>query len=152
VKIAWPRKNLDLDTVRTLVVANDLGGYGQAAERLGRTPSAISLQMKRLQEDIGSPLFKKHGRGLALTEAGELTLRFGRRLLALNDELLDTIQGAASTDHVLPDVSSFPVTLQSQPHATRPSLDRLRAIIGEVVADSLPTVKRKPHHRHALGV
>ncbi len=75
--------------------ANDLGGYGQAADRLGRTPSAISLQMKRLQEDLGSPLFKKHGRGLALTGAGELTLRFGRRMLALNDELLDTIQGAS---------------------------------------------------------
>jgi DNA-binding transcriptional LysR family regulator len=93
-------KNLDLDTLRTLAVANDLGGYGQAASRLGRTPSAISLQMKRLQEDIGSPLFKKHGRGLALTEAGELALRFGRRMLALNDELLDTIKGASLSDHV----------------------------------------------------
>ena len=93
-------KNLDLDTLRTLAVANDLGGYGQAANRLGRTPSAISLQMKRLQEDLGTPLFKKHGRGLALTEAGELTLRVGRRMLALNDELLDTIQGASLTDHV----------------------------------------------------
>ena len=93
-------KNLDLDTLRTLAVANDLGGYGQAASRLGRTPSAISLQMKRLQEDIGSPLFKKHGRGLALTEAGELALRFGRRMLALNDELLDTIKGASLSDCV----------------------------------------------------
>jgi DNA-binding transcriptional LysR family regulator len=37
-------KNLDLDTLRTLMVANDLGGYGQAAARLGRTPSAISLR------------------------------------------------------------------------------------------------------------
>ncbi len=62
--------NLDLDTVRTLVVANDLGGYGQAAARLGRTASAISLQMKRLQEDVGAPLFRRDGRGLALTEAG----------------------------------------------------------------------------------
>ena len=93
-------KNLDLDTLRTLAVANDLGGYGQAASRLGRTPSAISLQMKRLQEDIGSPLFKKHGRALALTEAGELALRFGRRMLALNDELLDTIKGASLSDCV----------------------------------------------------
>jgi DNA-binding transcriptional LysR family regulator len=93
-------KNLDLDTLRTLAVANDLGGYSQAASRLGRTPSAVSLQMKRLQGDIGRPLFKKHGRGLALTEAGELTLRFGRQMLALNDELLDTIQGASLTEHV----------------------------------------------------
>jgi DNA-binding transcriptional LysR family regulator len=89
--------NLDLDTLRTLVVANDLGGYAQAAERLRRTPSAISLQMKRLQDDVGAVLFRKSGRGLRLTEAGELTLRFGRRMLALNDELLETMRGASLT-------------------------------------------------------
>jgi DNA-binding transcriptional LysR family regulator len=87
--------NLDLDTLRTLVVANDLGGYRQAAKRLSRTPSAISLQMKRLQEDIGATLFRKDGRGTALTEAGEIALRYGRRMLAFNDELLDTIRGAS---------------------------------------------------------
>jgi DNA-binding transcriptional LysR family regulator len=86
--------NLDLDTLRTLVVANDLGGYAQAADRLGRTPSAISLQMKRLQDDLGTPLFRKSGRGLALTEAGETALQYARRILALNDELLDMLHGA----------------------------------------------------------
>ena len=52
------RTNLDLDTLRTLVVAHDLGGLAQAADRLGRTPSAISLQMKRLQDDLGTVLFR----------------------------------------------------------------------------------------------
>jgi DNA-binding transcriptional LysR family regulator len=88
-------QNIDLDTLRTLVVANDLGGYRQAAERLGRTPSAISLQMKRLQEDVGAKLFRKNGRNVVLSEAGEIVLRYGRRMLALNDELLDTVRGAA---------------------------------------------------------
>lgn len=92
--------NLDLDTLRTLAVASDLGGYGQAAQRLGRTPSAISLQMKRLQEDVGANLFRKNGRGVALTETGEIVLRFGRRMLAINDELLDTIRGASLAGHV----------------------------------------------------
>ena len=55
--------NLDLDTVRTLIVANDLGGYRQAAKRLSRTPSAISLQMKRLQENIGELCFAKTEEG-----------------------------------------------------------------------------------------
>jgi DNA-binding transcriptional LysR family regulator len=87
-------QNLDLDTLRTLVVANDLGGYSQAAKRLGRSPSAISLQMKRLQEDVGAPLFRKSGRGLALTEAGEMTLRMGRRMLALNDDLIEAVRGS----------------------------------------------------------
>lgn len=86
---------LDLDTLRTLVVATDLGGYGQAAARLGRTPSAISLQMKRLQDDLGARLFRKRGRGLALTEQGEVVLRYGRRMLELNDELVDRVRGAS---------------------------------------------------------
>jgi DNA-binding transcriptional LysR family regulator len=88
------RINLDLDTLRTLSVAHDLGSLAQAAERLGRTPSAISLQMKRLQEELGAPLFRKRGRGLALTEAGEVALAYARRILTLNDELVDTMQGA----------------------------------------------------------
>lgn len=91
---------LDLDTLRTLVTANDLRGYGQAAERLGRTPSAISLQMKRLQSDVGVTLFRRHGRGLALTEAGEVVLRYARRMLELNDELLDDVRAAACAGSV----------------------------------------------------
>ena len=92
--------NLDLDTLRTLTVTHDLGGLAQAAEHLGRTPSAISLQMKRLQDDIAMPLFRKRGRGLALTEAGEVALTYARRMLALNDELLDTMQGANLAGHL----------------------------------------------------
>jgi DNA-binding transcriptional LysR family regulator len=87
--------NLDLDTLRTLATAHDLGGFAQAADRLGRTPAAISLQMKRLQSELGLPLFRKNGRGLSLTEAGETTLSYARRILALNDELLETMQGAS---------------------------------------------------------
>jgi DNA-binding transcriptional LysR family regulator len=94
------RINLDLDTLRTLAVAHDRGGLAQAAEHLGRTPSAISLQMKRLQEDLGTPIFRKRGRGLALTEAGEVALSYARRILVLNDELLDTMQGANLAGHI----------------------------------------------------
>jgi len=92
--------NLDLDTLRTFSVAHDLGGLAQAADRLGRTPSAISLQMKRLQEELGTPLFRKRGRGLALTEAGEVALTYARRILALHDELLETMQGANVAGHI----------------------------------------------------
>jgi len=87
-------RNLDLDTLRTLITAHDAGGFAQAADRLGRTPSAISLQMKRLQEDLGTSLFRKHGRTFKLTESGQAALGYARRMLALNDELLQTIQGA----------------------------------------------------------
>ncbi|HEY1889233.1 MAG TPA: LysR substrate-binding domain-containing protein [Steroidobacteraceae bacterium] len=86
--------NLDLDTLRTLAVAHYRGGLAQAAEHLGRTPSAISLQMKRLQDDLGVAIFVKRGRRLGLTENGEVALAYARRILALNDELLDTTQRA----------------------------------------------------------
>lgn len=94
------RINLDLDTLRTFSVAHELGSLAQAAEQLGRTPSAISLQMKRLQDDLGIALFRKHGRGLTLTEAGVLALGYARRLLALHDELLDTMQGASVAGNI----------------------------------------------------
>jgi DNA-binding transcriptional LysR family regulator len=94
------RINLDLDTLRTLVIAHDRGGLAQAAEHLGRTPSAISLQMKRLKEDLGVPIFRKRGRGLVLTEAGETVLSYARRILILNDELVDTTHRAGLAGHV----------------------------------------------------
>ncbi len=57
-----PLNNVSLDSLRTLVTTQDAGGFGRASERLGRTPSAISLQMKRLQDEIGVKLFTKQGR------------------------------------------------------------------------------------------
>ncbi len=87
--------NLSLDSLRTLVITQDLGGFGRASERLGRTPSAISLQMKRLQEEVGVPLFQKQGRKTLLTEQGEIALRYARRVLELNDEMIDTLRGSS---------------------------------------------------------
>ena len=87
--------NLDLDALRTLAIAQDLGGYGRAADQLGRTPSAISLQMKRLQEEVGVPLFRRQGKRTLLTEQGGIALRYARRVLQLNDEMLDTLRGAS---------------------------------------------------------
>jgi DNA-binding transcriptional LysR family regulator len=87
--------NLSLDSLRTLVAIQDLGGFGRASERLLRTPSAISLQMKRLQEEIGVPLFRKQGRKMLLTEQGEIALRYARRVLELNDEMIDTLRGSS---------------------------------------------------------
>ncbi|MGC2619982.1 MAG: LysR substrate-binding domain-containing protein [Acidobacteriaceae bacterium] len=87
--------NLSLDSLRTLVIAQDLGGFGRASERLGRTPSAISLQMKRLQDEVGVPLFRKQGRKTLLTEQGEIALQYARRVLELNDEMIDTLRGSS---------------------------------------------------------
>ena len=87
--------NVSLDSLRTLVIAQDVGGFGRASERLGRTPSAISLQMKRLQEEIGVQLFRKQGRKTLLTEQGEIALQYARRVLELNDEMIDVLRGSS---------------------------------------------------------
>jgi DNA-binding transcriptional LysR family regulator len=87
--------NLDMDVLRTLAVAMDIGGFGKAAERLGRSQSAVSLQMRRLEERVGKPLFRREGRGLALTDAGEVVLAYARRILALNDQALTAARGIA---------------------------------------------------------
>jgi DNA-binding transcriptional LysR family regulator len=83
----------DLVALKTLVTAVDLNGFGKAAERLHRTPGAVSQQLKALEEKVGTPLFRKVGRQQVLTEAGELLVGFARRLLQLNDEAAIALRG-----------------------------------------------------------
>jgi DNA-binding transcriptional LysR family regulator len=87
--------NLDMDVLRTLAVAMDRGSFARAAEQLGRTQSAISLQIRRLEDQVGQKLFRKQGRSLALTEAGDVVLGYARRILELNDEALAAVRGSA---------------------------------------------------------
>ena len=87
--------NLDMDVLRTLAVAMELGSFARAAEWLGRSQSAVSLQMRKLEQQAGQPLFRKQGRGLALTEAGDVILSYARRMLELNDEAVAAVRGLA---------------------------------------------------------
>lgn len=80
-------RNIPTDLLRTFVTIIDLRGYGRAGEQLGRTQPAISLQMKRLQELLGTSLFSKDG-GAQLTEYGETVASYARQILTLNDEMM----------------------------------------------------------------
>ena len=80
------RTIFDLEVLRTFSTGMELGNFAKAAERLGRSTSAVSAQLKKLEEQAGTPIFRKAGRGLALTDAGETMLGYARRLLELNDE------------------------------------------------------------------
>lgn len=84
----------DLDILRSFVAGVDLGSFGRAADRLGRSTSAVSAQLKKLEEQAGVPLLRKDGRGLALTDAGETMLAYARRLLDLNDQASRAVRGA----------------------------------------------------------
>ncbi len=88
------RTNLDMDVLRTFVTGFELGSFARAAERLGRSQSAVSTQLRKLEDQVGQPLVQKSGRGLALTTAGEGLLSYAKRLLELNDEAVDSIRGA----------------------------------------------------------
>lgn len=85
------RVALDLDVLRSFVTGMELGSFAKAADRLGRSTSAVSAQLKKLEEQAATPIFRKSGRGLALTEAGETMLGYARRLLDLNDEAVSAI-------------------------------------------------------------
>ena len=86
------RVNLNMDVLRTFACGVELGSFAKAAQRLGRSQSAVSTQLRRLEEQAGKPLFRKSGRGLALTTAGESLLSYAKRILELNDEAIDGLQ------------------------------------------------------------
>ncbi|OZA17825.1 MAG: LysR family transcriptional regulator [Rhodobacterales bacterium 17-64-5] len=81
-------RNLDLTAVRSFVTVADVGGVTRAAGYLNLTQSAVSMQIKRLEEALGLQLFLRAARKLALSPEGEQLLSYGRRMLALNDEAL----------------------------------------------------------------
>jgi DNA-binding transcriptional LysR family regulator len=84
---------LELDLLRTFLLATEVGSFKQAASIVGRTQSAVSLQMRRLESQVGVPVFQRIGRKLNLTENGDILLEYARRLLALNDEAVQATAG-----------------------------------------------------------
>jgi DNA-binding transcriptional LysR family regulator len=85
--------NLDTDALRSFVAGMEAGSFARAADRLGRSTSAVSAQLKKLEEQAGVALLRKSGRGLVLTDGGEALLSYARRLLELNDEAVTAVRG-----------------------------------------------------------
>jgi DNA-binding transcriptional LysR family regulator len=88
-------QTLDLAVLRTLRAAVESGSFAAAARRVGRSESAVSLQLKRLEEQIGEPLFVRTGKQMTLTAAGVRLTDYARRLLDLNDEALSATSESA---------------------------------------------------------
>lgn len=84
-------RTLDLELLRALDAIAQHSTFAAAAGQLHKTQSAITQQMQRLESEIGSPLFEKHGRGKRLTVRGEQLLSYARRMLALNDQALMSV-------------------------------------------------------------
>jgi len=82
---------LDLELLRSFVSVVDAGGFTRAGERVHRTQSTVSQQIKRLEDDIGQPLLIRAGKEVTTTEAGERLLSYARRLLSLAEEARDVV-------------------------------------------------------------
>ena len=80
-------RNMDLTALRSFVAVADTGGVTRASGLLNLTQSAVSMQLKRLEESLGASLLDRTGRTIGLTAQGEQLLGYARRMLALNDEV-----------------------------------------------------------------
>jgi DNA-binding transcriptional LysR family regulator len=83
---------LDLELLRSFVSVVEAGGFTRAGERVHRTQSTVSQQIKRLEEDLGQVLLHRDGKDVRPTEAGERLLSYARRLLTLAEEARDVLR------------------------------------------------------------
>ena len=85
--------SIDTELLRSFVAIADTGGFTRAAEAVNRTQSAISMQMKRLEDDVVQrALFERDGRQVRLTPEGQVLLGYARRILKLHGEVLNTLR------------------------------------------------------------
>jgi DNA-binding transcriptional LysR family regulator len=91
---------LDVDQLRTFLAIVETGSFTRAAEIVHKTQSAVSMQMKRLEERLEHPIFVRDGRASKLTEEGERLLDYARRIVKLNVEALAAFSDAALTGRV----------------------------------------------------
>ena len=91
---------LDLDQLKTLVAIAETGSFTRAGEVVLKTQSAISMQMRRLEERVGKSIFVRDGRASRLTEDGERLLVYARRMALLSDEAIAAFSEAELTGSV----------------------------------------------------
>lgn len=82
--------NLDIDQLKTFLAIADTGSFTRAAGEVNKTQSAVSMQMKRLEEGVGRSLFVRDGRGSRFSRDGERFVEQARKLVAMNDEIVAT--------------------------------------------------------------
>ncbi len=84
--------NLPTELLRTFIAIADSGNFSQAAEQVNRTQSAVSMQIKRLEELLDKPLFIRNSRNLRLTADGLTLLGYARRIIKLNEEAVSMLK------------------------------------------------------------
>ncbi|MHA6267421.1 LysR family transcriptional regulator [Aliiroseovarius sp. CAU 1755] len=148
-------RNLDLTAMRSFATVADAGGVTRAAGLLHLTQSAVSMQIKRLEDSLGRTLLDRSGRGVSLTADGEQLLGYARRMLRLNDEVYARLTDQAYEGEVVMGVPAdvvypaIPEVLK-QFHAEYPRMrvqlissytSRLKAMFGRGECDIVLTTE-----------
>ncbi|MFT5755524.1 MAG: DNA-binding transcriptional LysR family regulator [Alteromonadaceae bacterium] len=94
------KTNLDFELLRTFIAVVDNGTLTRAANQIHRSQSAISMQIKRLESQLGQGLFLRSGRGLQLTHEGKSLVSYARRLLNLHDQALSDLTASDDTQQL----------------------------------------------------
>lgn len=100
ILILAKNKNIDVELLRTFIAVVDNGSITRTSAQIYRTQSAISMQIKRLEQQIGQQLFDRSGRHLTLTYHGKSLVGYSRRLLTLHDEAINQITNEQQSQHL----------------------------------------------------
>ncbi|MGE0499378.1 MAG: LysR substrate-binding domain-containing protein [Rhizobiaceae bacterium] len=141
-----PLPLLDLDVLRTFVAIAETGSFTSAANAVFRTPSAVSMQIKKLEDILGRAVFSRDARSVALTTDGEMLLGYARRMLAINRE--------AVAKFIVPDITGV-VRLGSPddfgerllPHVLKRFSQSHPSIAVDVVIDQSVNLRRRMDDR-----
>lgn len=141
-----PLPLLELDVLRTFVAIADTGSFTTAANMVFRTPSAVSMQIKKLEDILGRAVFLRDARTVRLTQDGEMLLGYARRMLAINRE--------AVSKFIVPDITGV-VRLGSPddfgeqvlPHVLKRFARTHPSIAVDVVIDQSSNLRRRMHDR-----
>ncbi|AZN73696.1 LysR family transcriptional regulator [Georhizobium profundi] len=137
-----PLPTLELDVLRTFVAIAETKSFSAAASAVFRTPSAVSMQIKKLEETLKRPVFIRDARNVTLTGDGEILLSYARQLLAINRE--------AVSKFITPDISGV-VRLGSPddygervlPHVLKRFAETHPAIAVDVVIDQSGNLQKR---------
>ena len=88
---------LPIDLLRTLLVLARTRSFSRTGDEIGRSQSAVSLQMQRLQQIVGSTILISSGKSFELTPQGEIVLEYAKQIVALNDECVGRLDGGILT-------------------------------------------------------
>lgn len=141
-----PLPLLDLDVLRTFVAIAETGSFTTAATAVFRTPSAVSMQIKKLEDILGCSVFSRDARSVTLTTDGEMLLGYARRMLAINRE--------AVSKFIIPDISGV-VRLGSPddygervlPHVLKRFAQSHPSVAVDVIIDQSVNLRRRMDDR-----